>query len=249
MNCMSTYREQLRCPRDEIDLDFWRKPEGVSVPDDELDFLLVPDTVEAMATCAVAQQVHDYQREQAGTGEPITRALMATMGGMLPGILLYDHLVHGRPAGTPRIDFGTVGVSLYKGPDERHDKPLVQEAISIPIEGETVLVIDDLGDRGGTLKFLVEYIAGQGAQGVMTLAIYMKPGALEVCPADFHFGEVAQDTWIITPRETVETLVKRVPVWRERGADQAECRRRLVDIIGYDEALVDAYLPDIFSGF
>ncbi len=113
-------------------------------------FLLVPDAVEAMAVFELAQQVHRYQQEQAAGGAPITRALMATMGGMLPGILLYDHLAKGRPPGTPRIDFGTIGVSLYKGPNERHENPPVQQDISIPVQDEIVLVIDDLGDRGGT---------------------------------------------------------------------------------------------------
>lgn len=243
---MSNYHHQVSCPVAEIDLAFWKQPEGVSVPDDELSFLLVPDAVEALAVGDLSQQVHAYQAEQSSSGAPITRALMATMGGMLPGILFYDHLVQGRPAGTPRIEFGTIGVSLYKGPNERYDEPLVQQPISIPIEGEKVLVIDDLGDRGGTFKFLSDYVASQGAGSVMSLALYMKPQALEVFPVDFHFGEVAQDCWIITPREYVETLVKRVPVWIERGADQAECRRRLVDIIGYPPQLADNYLPGLF---
>lgn len=242
---MSQYKQQVTCAAADIDMAFWRNPEGVSVPDDELDFLLVPDAVEALAMFEVCQQVHDYQARHLDGGQPITCALMATMGGMLPGILAYDHLVQGRPEGTPRIDFGTIGVSLYKGPNERYDEPLVQQAVSIPIEGQTVLVVDDLGDRGGTMAFLKEYIAGEGAAQVMTLAMYMKPAAMALCPADFHFGEVAQDTWIITPREAVETLVKRVPVWVERGADRAECRRRLVDIIGYPPAVADYYLPQL----
>lgn len=241
----SDYYHQVACPAAQIDIDFWKKPRGVSVPDDELDFLLVPDAVEAMAIAEVARQVHDYQ---ASATAPVTAALMATMGGMLPGILLYDHLINGRREDDPRIEFGTIGVSLYKGPNERYTEPLVQQAIDIAIDGRVTLVIDDLGDRGGTMAFLKEYIAGQGADDVLTLALYMKPQALAVCPADFHFGEVAQDTWIITPRETVETLVKRVPVWRERGADLAECRRRLVEIIGYPPWLADSYLPRVFAG-
>ncbi len=241
---MSDYRQQVRCAPGEIDLEFWQSPTGVSVPDDELSFLLVPDAVESLALFDLARQVHRYQ---AGADNPITAALMATMGGMLPGILLYDHLVQGRPADTPRIEFGTIGVSLYKGPNERYDEPLVQQAINIPIEGRNVLVVDDLGDRGGTMQFLKQYIADQGAAQVMTAVVYMKPQAMALCPADFYFGEVAQDCWIITPREAVETLVKRVPVWRERGADAAECRRRLVDIIGYPAGIADYYLPRIFS--
>lgn len=244
---MSTYAHQVRCAAADIDIDFWREPEGVTVPDDELSFLLVPDAVESMAVFELAQQVHRFQQAQSDGGAPITRALMATMGGMLPGILLYDHLAKGRLPDAPRIDFGTIGVSLYKGPNERHDSPQVQHDISIPVQDEVVLVIDDLGDRGGTMQFLTRYIAEKGARQVLTLAIYMKPQAMRTCPADFYFGEVAQDTWIITPRECVETLVKRVPVWRERGANRHECRRRLVDVIGYPAAMADYYLEQIFT--
>lgn len=245
---MSNYHHQIHCPSNEIDLAFWQAPEGVAVPDDELSFLLVPDAVEALAVFDLSQQVHQYQQQQSPGGDAITSALMATMGGMLPGILLYDHLVGGRTPGVPRIEFGTIGVSLYKGPGERHENPRVQQDISIPIRDKTVLVIDDLGDRGGTLRFLKEYIEGKGARRVLTLALYMKPEAIRVCPADFHFGEVHQDTWIITPRETVETMAKRVPVWKERGADQSECYRRLVELIGYPRQMVDYYLGGIYTG-
>ena len=244
---MITYQQQVRSSGDLINLDFWRKPEGVRVPDDELDFLLIPDEVESKALHEVARQVHIYQRSQLENGGAITRALIVTMGGMLPGVLLYDHLVDGRDPGVPKIQFGTVGVSLYKGPGVRYEQPLVQHGISIPISDQTVLLIDDLGDRGGTMDFLVKYVGDSGARKVLTLALYMKPAAMDLCPADFWFGETPQDTWIITPRERVETIVKRVPVWKERGASQAECYRRLVEIIGYPADLVDYYLPRAFN--
>ncbi|MDG2272089.1 MAG: phosphoribosyltransferase [Halioglobus sp.] len=244
---MSTYQQQVHCSASEIDINFWRAPKGVSVPDDELSFLLVPDAVEAMAVFTLSQQVNQYQKEQSSHGEPITCALMASMGGMLPGILLYDHLVKGRPEGTLPIDFGTVGISLYKGPNERHENPQVQQDVSIPILNQTVLIIDDLGDRGGTMEFLIKYIAGKGAKKILTLALYMKPMALSLCPVDFFFGELQQDTWIITPREYVETMVKRVPVWKNRGASVTECRRRLVEIIGYPQALTDYYLEQVYT--
>jgi len=195
----------------------------------------------------LAQQVHNYQQAQSASGTAITCALMAAMGGLLPGILFYDHLAKGCPPGTAPVKFGTVGVSLYKGPNERHASPQVQHGISIPVRDETVLVIDDLGDRGDTLQFLIRHIADQGARRVMSLALYMKPRAMRTCPVDFYFGQVPQDTWIITPRECVETLVKRVPVWRERGADREECYRRLVEVIGYPPSLADYYLQRLFA--
>ena len=241
------YRDQIANFNGWVDLDFWRNPEGVSIPDDELNFLLVPDAVESAAIGDVAQQVHRYQAEHAGNPDQITRSLIVTMGGMLPGVLIYDHLVQGRAPDLPKIEFGTVGVSLYKGPGVRYDKPLVQHGISIPISGKTVLLVDDLGDMGGTMKFLSSYVLDSGAHKALNLVLYMKPAAKKTCAADFYFGETPQDTWIITPRERVETLVKRVPVWKERGASLQECRRRLVDIIGYPEPVVDQYLPVVYS--
>ncbi len=243
----STYRQQVDNHKTTIDLDFWRHPEGVTVPDDELSFLLVPDAVESAAIADVAQQVHQYQADHAGSDDQITCALIITMGGMLPGVLLYDHLVQGRAPGMPRIDFGTVGISLYKGPGERYEQPLVQHGISIPITGKTVLAVDDLGDMGGTMQFLTGYVQDSGAHKALNLVLYMKPAAKETCCADFYFGETSQDTWIITPRERIETLVKRVPVWKSRGASEAECQRRLVDIIGYPEDEVARYLPQAYQ--
>ncbi len=239
---MNNYYENTKSYRKAIDIDFWRNPEGVSVPDDELNFLLVPDVVESVACLDLAKQVHAYQKQYENLPEQITKSLMVTMGGLLPSVLLYDHLVEGRHGEIPKIEFGTIGVSLYKGPGERYKNPLVQYGISIPITGETVLVIDDLGDEGGTMQFLTRYILDSGAHKVLNLALYMKPKAMMVSGADFYFGETPQNTWIITPRERIETLMKRVPLWKQRGASMDECRRRLVDLIGYTEQEVDYYL-------
>ncbi len=244
---MSDYFENTQNFRNNIDLDFWRKPEGVSVPDDELSFLLVPDAVESAACLELAKQVHQYQLDNPTLPEQITKSLMVTMGGLLPSVLLYDHLVEGRDGEIPKIEFGTIGVSLYKGPGERYENPLVQHGISIAITGETVLVIDDLGDEGGTMKFLTQYILDSGAHKVLNLALYMKPKAMEVSGADFYFGEAPQHTWIITPRERVETLMKRVPIWKARGASMDECYRRLVELIGYTRQEVDYYLERAYA--
>ncbi len=234
--------------RPDVDLEKWRRPDGVAVPDDELRFLLIPDDVEAAIVFDLARQVHHYQRHYAGKPEQISKAVMITMGGLLPGVLLYDHLVQGLEDGVPEIEFGTIGVSLYEGPGKRLENPIVVQDVSIPVEGATTLVIDDLGDFGGTMDFVVRIVKSRGAHSVLTLELYTKPAARQARPATFAFGEVPQDTWIITPRERVETLMKRVPLWKRRGASFEECRRRLVDLIGYPQGLVAYYLPYAYGG-
>ena len=235
---MSQYEDQIQLLQSGIDLNFWRNPEGVNIPDDDLSFLLIPDAVEAAAVFDLARQVHEYQKSHAGESDQITSALMVTMGGLLPSVLLFDHLVEGRYATVPKILFGTIGVSLYKGPGQRYDNPLVQHGISIPVSGRTVLIIDDLADHGGTMNFLNKYIVESGARKILTLAMYTKPAAQKVSSIDFCFGVTPQDTWIITPRERVETLVKRVPIWKQSGASEKECQRRLVELIGYPPEIV-----------
>ncbi|MCY3803119.1 MAG: phosphoribosyltransferase family protein [Gammaproteobacteria bacterium] len=228
---------------DDMNIDRWRNPEGVSVPGDELRFLLVPDRVEAAICFYLAQKVHVYQDQMRGKPGEISVAMMITQGGLLPGILLYDHVVEGRPQGTPKIRFGTLGISGYQGPGERSAEMQVQQGISVPVRDRTVLIIDDLGDSGSTMKLASDHVMANGASSVLTLVPYMKPEAVQHFSADFSFGEVPQDTWIITPRERIETLMKRVPVWKQRGASEQECRRRLCDLIGYSTAEVNYYLP------
>jgi hypoxanthine phosphoribosyltransferase len=241
----SIYHQQVHSGHN-IDLEFWRNPQGVVIPDDELRFLLVPDAVEAAMVSELAQQVLAYQLQVKSPSDQITRALIVTMGGMLPGVLLHDHLAQSCH-NTPAIQFGTVGVSRYAGPGEVLGEPRINNDASIPIDGESVLLVDDLIDRGDTMRFLTEHLLSLGARKILKLVVYVKPAARSSVGADFFFGELAQDIWIITPRELVETLVKRVPVWRERGASQDECRRRLVELIGYPEHLTDQYLPQVYA--
>ncbi|MCY4641844.1 MAG: phosphoribosyltransferase [Gammaproteobacteria bacterium] len=237
----------MKPPSDPVNLDAWRNPVGVTVPDDELDFLLVPDRVEAAVCLELARQVHGYQCRMQGKQGEINSALMVAMGGLLPGILLYDYLVGGRHERTSKIRFGTVRVANYTGPGERHGQPQVLDEVSMPVQGQTVLIIDDLGDSGDTLRFLSEHVLDKGAEKTLILTLYMKPDAMQAWAVDFFFGEISQNTWIITPRERVETLMKRVPVWKQRGASEQECRRRLCDLIGYSAQEVDYYLPIAYA--
>lgn len=233
----------MQIQSDKIDLAYWRQPEGVAIPGDELRFLFVPDDVETAIVFELAKQVHTYQQQHTATDRKITKAVMVSMGGLLPGVLLYDHLVEGNLSQSPPIEFGTIGVTLYEGPGKRLEVPQVMQQVSIPVRDATTLVIDDLGDFGGTMDFVATILEGEGARAVLTLQLYSKPAARRLRPATFAFGEIPQHTWVITPRERVETMIKRVPLWLSRGASPAECRRRLVDLIGYPPDLVDYYLP------
>jgi hypoxanthine-guanine phosphoribosyltransferase len=243
---MSQYLKQLRVLDDQIDIEFWRQPEGVTIPWDDLKFLYVPDQVEALMVADLARQLYEFQLRHSDSGQQITKAVMVAMGALLPGVLLHDHLAYHPDSRLPAVEFGTLGVKYYAGPGEPLDKPIIVQDVTIDVQGHVVAVIEDLVDLGGTAKFVAEYLAQHGAARSVLIAPYLKSRDLMNHMSVIYFGFVPKDTWIITPRERVETLIKRVPHWRDLGASEADCRANLV-AIGYPNYLIDLYLGSAFN--
>ncbi|GAB4575473.1 MAG: hypothetical protein Kow0077_27140 [Anaerolineae bacterium] len=244
---MTTYKAQLQSTDATIDPEFWKTPEGVAVDYDPLNFLYIPDHVSAYIASQIARKVYRYQIDNICTKEQITHAVMITMGGLLPGVLLHDHLAWTLNKNIPPIEFGTMGVKYYAGPGQPLDRPTIQHALSIDVEGRVIGVVEDLVDLGGTAKFVAAYLLEERqARKVVLIAPYLKStGVLDTMEV-IYYGLVPKDTWIITPRERVETLIKRVPFWRDSGATLAECEANLLKI-GYARYLIDIYLKPTYE--
>lgn len=237
-----TYPDHVKGLDDQIHADFWKNPTGVEVEFDTLKFLYVPDHVMAYIAAQMARTVYRYQIDHIATKQQITRAVMITMGGMLPGVLLHDHLAWTLNKNIPPIAFGTMGVKFYAGPGQPLDAPRILHPLSIDVRDQVVGVIEDLVDLGGTARFVAKYLReDSGAQKIVLIAPFMKSQISSADMEAISFGSVPKDTWIITPREKVETLVKRVPYWRDNGASLKVCEDNLLRI-GYPRYLLDIYL-------
>lgn len=239
---MNTYADHVRSLDDKIDGDFWRAPIGVEVAFDALKFLYVPDHVMSYIASQLAHAVYRYQIDNIASKRQITRAVMITMGGLLPGVLLHDHLAWTINKNIPPIDFGTMGVKYYAGPGQPLDEPTIVHGLSINVAEQVVGVIEDLVDLGGTARFVAQYLKKEhGAQHIVLIAPYLK-STLDKEEMDvISYGIVPKDTWIIMPREKTETLIKRVPHWRDHGASLKVCEENLLKI-GYPRYLIDIYL-------
>lgn len=239
---MSTYAEQTQVPDDRIDPAFWKQPQGVEVEYDTLKFLYIPDHVMTFVAAQMARMVYRYQIDNISTREQIRQAVVITMGGMLPGVLLHDHLAWTLNKNIPAITFGTMGVKYYAGPGQPLDEPRILHPLSIDVADGVVGVVEDLVDLGGTAKFVAKHlIEDRGARKVILIAPYLKSTSVTEDMTVLFYGYVPKDTWIITPREKVETLVKRVPFWRDAGASFKVCEENLLKI-GYPRYLIDIYL-------
>jgi hypoxanthine phosphoribosyltransferase len=238
---MSNYADHIKGLDDQINADFWKNPTGIEVEFDTLKFLYIPDHVMSYIASQLARQVYRYQIDHIATRQQITHAVMITMGGMLPGVLLHDHLAWTLNKNIPAISFGTMGVKYYAGPGEPLDKPRILHELSIDVQEKVVGVIEDLVDLGGTARFVANYLREErGASQIVLIAPYLKStvhDGMEV----ISYGNVPKDTWIIMPREKIETLIKRVPFWRDHGASIKVCEENLLRI-GYPRYLLDIYL-------
>ncbi len=239
---MSLYSDQVQAPDDQIDPAFWKQPHGTDVEFDTLKFLYIPDHVMTYVAAQMARMVYRYQIDNIATREQIKQAVIITMGGMLPGVLLHDHLAWTLNKNIPPITFGTMGVKYYAGPGQPLDEPRILHPLSIDVADGVVGVVEDLVDLGGTAKFVAKHlIEDRGARKVILIAPYLKSTSVIDDMTVLYFGHVPKDTWIITPREKVETLVKRVPFWRDAGASFKVCEENLAKI-GYPRYLIDIYL-------
>jgi hypoxanthine phosphoribosyltransferase len=239
---MTDYAERVKGLDDQIDGEFWKNPTGIEVEYDTLKFLYIPDYVMTYIASQMARMVYRYQIDNIATKQQITHAVMITMGGMLPGVLLHDHLAWTLNKNIPPIAFGTMGVKYYAGPGEPLDKPRILHELSIDVSGKVVGVIEDLVDLGGTARFVARYLKEErGACKIVLIAPYLKSTISEEGMEVLWYGNVPKDTWIIMPREKIETLIKRVPHWRDAGASLKVCEENLLKI-GYPRYLLDIYL-------
>jgi hypoxanthine phosphoribosyltransferase len=244
---VNNYKKQIKEFHDSIDAEFWKEPQGVEVALDELKFLYIPDHIEAFILTQMARKVYRYQVDNISTQEQITDAIMITMGGLLPGVLLHDHLAWTLNKNIPAINFGTLGVKYYAGPGQPLDKPRIIHPLSTEVEDKVVAVVDDLVDLGGTAKFVAHYlIEERKARKIILVAPFLKSTDVMDDMSVIFYGHVPKDTWIITPREKVETLIKRVPHWRDQGATIQVCEDNL-HTIGYPDYLIDIYLRPTYE--
>jgi hypoxanthine phosphoribosyltransferase len=241
------YAQRVKETDGTIDGAFWQQPEGVEVAFDPLKFLYIPDYIETYIMAQLARQVYRYQIDNISTREQITDAVMITMGGLLPGVLLHDHLAWTLNKNIPPINFGTLGIKYYAGPGQPLDEPRIVHPLSIDVRGKVVGVVDDLVDLGGTARFVEKYLIHEmGALKVVLIAAFLKNPSIADAMNVIWYGKVPKDTWIITPREKVETLIKRVPFWRNNGATIQACEANL-RAIGYPDYLIDIYLRPTYE--
>lgn len=93
------------------------------------------------------------------------------------------------------IDF--MSVSSYGDGTESTGVVKIVKDLDSPIEGENVLIVEDIIDSGNTLNFLGGYFKDMGAKSVRICALLSKPSRREVeVPADY-IGYEIPDVFVV----------------------------------------------------
>jgi hypothetical protein len=94
----------------------------------------------------------------------------------------------------------SIRIEFYLAPGVTARKPVISQAIMVPVKGVNVLVVDDVSDTGESLKVAVEHLDVCGAKGIKTATLFYKPQS--IFKPDFFIVQTEQ--WIIFPWERLE---------------------------------------------
>lgn len=132
-------------------------------------------------------------------------------------------------------EVSTTRIRVMKDVDKVGEEAVIEQPISDKIDGQRVIILDEVTDRGLTLRKAISYVEVMGAIEVATAALFYKPQS-SVKP-DFYAYET--DKWVVFPHSKREFIDSMTRTWTDPkrsggGLSPDQIFERLVKI-GLDE--------------
>ena len=138
----------------------------------------------------------------------IDEIVAISRGGLTLGHLLTDLL---------RVPISTFTIQSYTD-IQKSGEVKITKPLTIPLDGKTVLLVDDVADRGNTMVRALEYLKMFTPKKTHTLTLYYKPHS--VYKPDYF----AQTTsaWICFPYEPTEMVMSIAGSMKKDGKSEKE---------------------------
>jgi hypoxanthine phosphoribosyltransferase len=136
-------------------------------------------------------------------------------GGWAPARVMSDLLENANTA--------SIRIEFYLAPGVTTRKPVISQAIMVPVKGANVLVVDDVSDTGESLKVAVEHLDVCGARAIKTATLYYKPQS--IFKPDFFMVQTEQ--WIIFPWERLENTRRLLDEAEKKGKSISSVKETL----------------------
>lgn len=115
-----------------------------------------------------------------------------TRGGLVPLRLFSDYL--------DNHNITTIRIEYYTGIGKTRKKPKITQSLNVNIKGKKVLLVDDVSDKGQSLKEGVKYLRKFKPSRLKVVTLHYKPGS--VYKPDYFEGKTS--AWIVYPWEKKE---------------------------------------------
>jgi hypoxanthine phosphoribosyltransferase len=132
-----------------------------------------------------------------------------------------------------------IQTAFYAGVGETGKEPTLLQQLVVDVTGERLLVFEDIVDTGATLEFLCPMLMDQYEAKSVSVAALVTKSWSSVQP---EFAAKCQDSWIIYPYETQETIVALTSKWTSEGLAIDKITTWLEEI-GFSAADISAFLP------
>ncbi len=163
------------------------------------------------------------------TGKKYDRIVIIAKGGLSWSRTLADHL--------NISDIEAIRVKLYRGIEQTFKKPEIIQEIKADIDGENILLFDDVADSGQTLEFVKNLLLSSGAQSVDTATLFYKSSSKTI--PDFFDHQT--DAWIVFPHELREFIDETSTDWIQKGLSKKQALERYLRL-GLPEDQVSYFL-------
>lgn len=159
------------------------------------------------------------------SGEQFDRVIALAKGGLTFARSLTDYLDVNA--------LSSIQIQFYSGIGQTLKQPVINQGLSVSIKNESILIFDDLVDKGETMALAKEYLQYHGPKTIHTASLIRKPWS--TLKPDFSTHET--EAWVIFPNESRETIHLLQQMWQEKG-DSLEVIQQNLLKIGFPKAEV-----------
>ncbi len=177
---------------------------------------------------ALGLEIFDLAQKILESGQHFDRVIALAKGGLTFARSLTDYL--------DVKHLSSIQIEFYSGIGETLKKPVINQGLAVSIRNESILIFDDLVDKGETMALAKEYLAYHGPKSISTASLICKPWAKQA--PDFHTHE--SKAWLIFPNESRETIHLLQKMWSEKG-DSLEVITENLLKIGFPKAEVEFF--------
>lgn len=135
-------------------------------------------------------------------------------------------------------EIGTLRVKFYSDINQTFAEPKITQPTSCSVEGEDVLLFDEVIDSGESIKVAKSHLLSSGATSVQVATLCLKPRSIYT-PEYYAF---ATSAWVVFPHEIREFIANASKQWIQSGHSIETIFDRLLEL-GLPPEQVSYFLP------